>query len=74
MSDVTPVRPAWQQILDVVEPWIGPPVSEWPPDTIAWCQRCDRPIRLYRSYEPVPNDRGGSWAGFRHQVCLEVVR
>lgn len=53
---------------------LGPLVCDWPPDTIAWCQRCDRPIRHGRPYEQVPNDRGGSWAGFRHRVCLEVVR
>ena len=57
-------------------PLIGPAASDWPDLTIAWCQRCDRPIRNGQPYETMSGGRS-SREGFRHQHCpptLRVVR
>lgn len=55
----------------------GPGATSWPPETIAWCQRCDRPIRHGQPYMPRIPFLVSSAGGFDHQWCpprLEVVR
>lgn len=47
----------------------GPGVGSWPEGTVAWCQRCDRPIRLGQPYMPRIPFLTSSAAGFDHGWC-----
>lgn len=42
-DDLWPLGP--DELADVIPLLHGPGAAHWPANTVAWCQRCDTPIR-----------------------------